>query len=381
MSAYNPPQNYALAITASDHRPTPPVVYDLTGAPIDIGSAESNHIVLSEPTVDAHHLAIRRVRGQISGLIDLSVARRHAEKFWLERRSGDSFLCREHGQLPDQVLHDRCPLCGENARSLLLLRPLQPGDVFPIGQEFEASVLSQATTGLTARSTAIASLSPWPEPEWLEDPPRQPTILFDDDHRTLERRDYPFDDSNLWAWDPPESPFPVFIHQRVNRYTSHHARANGNREVGGLLLGRVYVSAEEGIAYPVINHAISARFATEARGHLTFTHQTWLDFIAQREEHFPHDEVVGWYHTHPGLDIFLSEWDLLIHRNFFRQPWQVAMVLDPHQDRAGFFVWSNNTVLDPLTPHTLFRMAENDEGAVGGGRPRVRIRLVEEATP
>ena len=371
-------QAYALAISAHDHRPTPPVVYDLTGAPIDIGSAESNHIVLSEPSVAAHHLAIRRVRGQISALIDLSVARRKAEPFWLESRSGDTFLCREHGQLPELVAPDRCPLCGERGRSLLLARPLRPGDVFSIGEGFEATVLNQASANLSSYDTSIATLSPWPDAEWLEQPPRHPTIFFEDDERAIPQCAYPVNDSNLWLWDPPESPFPVFTHQRVNRHTSDHARANHDREVGGLLLGRVYTNPDDHIIYPVITHAIAARFATEARGHLTFTHETWLDFIGQREERFPHDEVMGWYHTHPGLDIFLSEWDLLIHRHFFRQAWQVAMVLDPHQNQAGFFVWANNAILDPLTPHHLFKMADSDDSTPGAGRPRVRIKLLKE---
>ena len=49
---------------------------------------------------------------------------------------------------------------------------------------------------------------------------------------------------------------------------------------------------------------------------------------------------VGWYHSHTRSGIFLSDADLEIHRRFFPEPWQVALVLRPHSFepvRAGFF--------------------------------------------
>ena len=51
-------------------------------------------------------------------------------------------------------------------------------------------------------------------------------------------------------------------------------------------------------------------------------------------------EIVGWFHTHTRSKIFLSEEDLDIHASFFKEPWQIAMVLRPHKDQpasAGFF--------------------------------------------
>jgi len=35
---------------------------------------------------------------------------------------------------------------------------------------------------------------------------------------------------------------------------------------------------------------------------------------------FADKKIVGWYHSHPGFGIFLSEYDLFIHRNFFTAP-------------------------------------------------------------
>ena len=50
--------------------------------------------------------------------------------------------------------------------------------------------------------------------------------------------------------------------------------------------------------------------------------------------------MVGWYHTHPGVGIFLSGMDLFIHQNFFTQMWHVAYVLDPRARTSGFFCWN-----------------------------------------
>lgn len=51
-------------------------------------------------------------------------------------------------------------------------------------------------------------------------------------------------------------------------------------------------------------------------------------------------EVLGWFHTHTRDGVFLSEADLDLHKRFFPEPWQVALVLRPHvyePTRAGFF--------------------------------------------
>ena len=49
---------------------------------------------------------------------------------------------------------------------------------------------------------------------------------------------------------------------------------------------------------------------------------------------------MGWYHSHTRSEIFLSDADLEIHRRFFPEPWQVALVMKPHTfqpTRIGFF--------------------------------------------
>jgi hypothetical protein len=72
--------------------------------------------------------------------------------------------------------------------------------------------------------------------------------------------------------------------------------------------------------------------------------------------------ILGWYHTHPGFGIFLSEMDMFIHRNFFNLPWQLAYVYDPHADEDGMFTWKREKVnlapimIDEDTPMVSFAL-------------------------
>jgi proteasome lid subunit RPN8/RPN11 len=115
-----------------------------------------------------------------------------------------------------------------------------------------------------------------------------------------------------------------------------HVFLSPDREVGGVLVGRL--AADGGL--PLVTGAIPALRADEQRATLTFTHETWAHVHRILESEFPPDEqIVGWYHSHPGFGVFLSGHDLFIHENFFTAPSQIAVVIDPHARREGVFAW------------------------------------------
>lgn len=115
-----------------------------------------------------------------------------------------------------------------------------------------------------------------------------------------------------------------------------HVFGSPDREVGGVLVGRM--AADGGL--PLVTGAIPALRANEQRATLTFTHETWAHVHRILESEFPPDEqIVGWYHSHPGFGVFLSGHDLFIHENFFTGPSQIAVVIDPHALREGVFAW------------------------------------------
>lgn len=120
-----------------------------------------------------------------------------------------------------------------------------------------------------------------------------------------------------------------------------HVFANADREVGGVLVGPASTVAQ----LPEVSGAISATGATERRASLTFTQQAWAHIHASLEADFPADaRIVGWYHSHPGIGIYLSDQDLFIHRNFFALPDQIAVVIDPIARSEGAFAWENDRV-------------------------------------
>jgi proteasome lid subunit RPN8/RPN11 len=73
---------------------------------------------------------------------------------------------------------------------------------------------------------------------------------------------------------------------------------------------------------------------------VTFTQDTWEHIYKIKDKEYPEERIVGWYHSHPGFGVFLSDHDTFIHKNFFSSALQVAWVYDPHSDEEGCFGWS-----------------------------------------
>jgi proteasome lid subunit RPN8/RPN11 len=90
-----------------------------------------------------------------------------------------------------------------------------------------------------------------------------------------------------------------------------------------------------------VQASIRGAQAREEGAHVTFTHETWTHIHGEMDQRYSDLEIVGWYHTHPGFGIFLSDMDAFIHRNFFGQPAQVALVHDPLAGQIGFFTERN----------------------------------------
>ncbi len=93
-----------------------------------------------------------------------------------------------------------------------------------------------------------------------------------------------------------------------------------------------------------IRASIEALNAAQAGTHVTFTQDAWEAIYRVKDELYPEDRIVGWYHSHPGFGVFLSEHDLFIQKNFFSSPGQVAWVYDPHTDEEGCFGWISGEV-------------------------------------
>jgi len=130
----------------------------------------------------------------------------------------------------------------------------------------------------------------------------------------------------------------VEIDSEVTRGIRQHARAHSKTEVCGVLIGEFENDTID------IRASIEALNAAQAGTHVTFTQDAWEEIYRVKDEKFPDDRIVGWYHSHPGFGVFLSEHDLFIQQNFFSSPGQVAWVYDPHTDEEGCFGWVNGEI-------------------------------------
>jgi proteasome lid subunit RPN8/RPN11 len=110
-----------------------------------------------------------------------------------------------------------------------------------------------------------------------------------------------------------------------------HAAATPEVEVGGILVG--YLGEDADGRFVHVQAVIRAEQAREQGAHVTFTHETWNHIHGEMDSRHRGQEIVGWYHTHPGFGVFLSEMDTFIHENFFNQPHHVALVFDPLSGR------------------------------------------------
>lgn len=135
----------------------------------------------------------------------------------------------------------------------------------------------------------------------------------------------------------------ILISQSVLDEILAYSERDLHRESGGFLIGG---GDTTGRRYVEVRHFLPAVEARSRIASLMFTHDTWAAMTREVEERFPDQAVLGWHHTHPGFGVFLSAYDQFIHRNFFREPWQIALVVDPRRQEFGFFQWRDGEVVD-----------------------------------
>ncbi len=118
---------------------------------------------------------------------------------------------------------------------------------------------------------------------------------------------------------------------------------NGTQEVGGFLVGLTYVTDRQMVE---VRRFVPARSTRSNAASLTFTHDTWSDLHRFMMESCPDERILGWYHTHPGLGVFLSSNDVFIQRHFFAEPWHIGLVVDPREGELAFFQWRDRQIVD-----------------------------------
>jgi hypothetical protein len=202
----------------------------------------------------------------------------------------------------------------------------------------------------------------------------------------------------LAIWETPECPFSieylpkVLDDIRLAVVDAFFSLPRGGAEIGGVLLGRrdrKRVVITDSIALDC-EHAFGPSF-TLSRPDLAR-----LDELLAAARKNPASTPVGWWHSHTRSEIFLTDADQEIHKRFFPESWQVALVLRPHTfqpTRAGFFFREKDGsmradashrefVVEPLpvkpVPSSTAPTAESPAPPIPGDGPVVDIRMAPE---
>jgi proteasome lid subunit RPN8/RPN11 len=147
-----------------------------------------------------------------------------------------------------------------------------------------------------------------------------------------------------------------------------HACASMEAEICGVLVGTV----TDGVTR--VQACIPGENADHGGAHVTFTHETWQHIYRIKDAQYADSSIVGWYHSHPGFGIFLSDYDIFIHKNFFTARHQIAWVFDPHSNNEGCFAW--------VSPGTLGLVAVSvigdNVGVSDTAKPAIQAAIAPE---
>jgi proteasome lid subunit RPN8/RPN11 len=150
-------------------------------------------------------------------------------------------------------------------------------------------------------------------------------------------------ESEVVTWKAPQCPFTIEYSLRalddirLAVVDAFFSLPRGGAEIGGILLGRHSNQRLVIADYVALDceHAFGPSFT------LSPPDQDRLaELLASAEQNPDRLRPVGWYHSHTRSEVFLTEADQDLHRRYFPEPWQVALVLKPHTfhpTRAGFF--------------------------------------------
>ena len=151
----------------------------------------------------------------------------------------------------------------------------------------------------------------------------------------------------------------VIVSQEVLLKVNEHVAQSLDRELGGFLLGNRYRCPSTSRDYVIIDQYSPAKFTESNEIRLAFTHEAWAQLSDELSGKFLGKLLIGWYHSHPRMDVFLSNHDMEIQNERFSQPWNVALVLEPEKHRGGSFC-SRDGRVKPHTPVIFFELLERN---------------------
>lgn len=184
-----------------------------------------------------------------------------------------------------------------------------------------------------------------------------------------ERHDQPRDASLGLSDVDADLPIVCVMSSTINAmYT--HAQGEMQHEVGGYLLGWPLRDTVSGRLVTYIEDTCRARYESTPT-FVTMHADGFIDVEKVRENRL----LVGYYHSHPGLGIFLSGTDVQNFGMYHPEPYQIAIVVDPsktplreltaHSEAIGIFAWKATGQPTRLGPRNI---------KITDARPAVELR-------
>lgn len=141
----------------------------------------------------------------------------------------------------------------------------------------------------------------------------------------------------------------VLLSDKALKVITEHVTSDTRIEVGGVMCGKAYIDRDTCCQYSVVTRCLPALYGRSYGARFEFTAEAWHVITTQLLD-LVDEQMIGWYHSHPGFGVFLSSTDLFTQKHFFPHSWQVALVIDPIRNDIGVFVGENGT----RVPHALF---------------------------
>jgi proteasome lid subunit RPN8/RPN11 len=138
----------------------------------------------------------------------------------------------------------------------------------------------------------------------------------------------------------------VQIDSKVMNSVEKHCFSETKLEVGGFLVGHTKDNRT------IVTAAYPAQHTRQGQTQLTFTHESWDAIHKEVDNKEGNETLIGWYHSHPGFGIFLSDYDQFIQHSFFADPSHIALVVDPIAGKRGVFVSRDEKIIQVLSEKT-----------------------------
>jgi proteasome lid subunit RPN8/RPN11 len=162
----------------------------------------------------------------------------------------------------------------------------------------------------------------------------------DDDFRVIAREAFRPPPVALGIPLDPLYGFVCFIGQAALTNLLRHGEQGllTEQEVAGGLVGEPGVERQTGVPFTRIRAALAVQGRAD-RYEVEIPPESWwgLSTLVREDPAYRGTLLLGWYHSHPTFDAYLSPIDQLTQRQFFAEDWQIAIVVAPQQRQVKAF--------------------------------------------